>query len=121
MKAFIEGENFDPNSNEMKKLYIKDMYLGDYSYGLYSKLQTLLLICDGHDKSDLRIITNISTFINGIIYYTLGINTKDYSSEREIVSAIEEITGMQVNDWIENVLETKIAEAEKEVQKIRGE
>lgn len=119
MKVFIESENFDPNSNEMKKLYIKDMYLGDYSYGTYSKLQLALIECESIEESELSVITGMNSYVNGIMYCILGIDAWDYNSPEEIRSLIFKKTGKNFNDWLNDVLEEKIKEATTELTRYK--
>lgn len=38
MRITVKNELIDVKSTEMKKLYLRNVYIGEYSYGDYSKL-----------------------------------------------------------------------------------
>ena len=86
MKVFYGIEHFDPDSTEIKKLYIKYVYLGDYSYGLYSKLQMLLIDCASHPESNFRTISSMGAHINGAIYREYGIDVWELDNPYDIKS-----------------------------------
>ena len=119
MKVFFEAEDLDPNSKEMKKLYIKDVHLGEYNYGLYSRLRQALIDCSSMvPGSKLRSISGMNTYVNGIIYHTFNINVWDLDNPIEIKGFIEKTTGLDFNEWLEIELNKKLAEAQKQLKDI---
>ena len=119
MKVFYGSEKLDVNSIEMKKLYIKDVYLGDYSYGLYSKLQLVLIDCQNSGESTLRSISGMNTYINGVIYKTFGLDIWELENPMDIKVIIQEKTDKSFNEWLEYTLKEKIKEAEDELKRIK--
>ena len=111
MKVFYHAEALDTESDEKKKLYMKDTYLGDYNFGLYSQLQLLLIECESLNVKGLRVITGMNTYVNGIIYEKFGVDVWDLENPLDIKQIILDKTGLLFDEWLEGILNEKIAEA----------
>ena len=81
----------------MKTLYMNDLPIGEYSYGLYSKVQINLIKKDSHG------IPVLDNYFAGKAHYQLGINVYECTSKEEIITAIEVASKMNINAWIESI------------------
>jgi hypothetical protein len=102
MKVMFESEQLDINSTEMKPMILRGVNIGEYSYGLYSKLQ----------KKEIRerkdIIVSFENYICGIIHDYFQIDVLTANDVKNAEKICQEKFSISLNEWVNKELQTKL-------------
>lgn len=97
MKVTFKKETLNPNSIEKRDLYLRDKYVGQYDYGVYSKIVLL-------KAKKQELLPDYENFICGMIhkYFNIEIDNKHDIEKAEKI-CIEKENCSLIN-WINDEL-----------------
>jgi predicted HicB family RNase H-like nuclease len=104
MKVTFKSETLNPNSTEMKPMILRGENVGEYSYGLYSKLQKQNMK-ENHDT--LGVFEN---YICGMIHKHFNINVITANDVKNAKKICQEKYGISLNEWINQELQSRLRE-----------
>lgn len=97
MRITVKNELIDVKSTEMKKLYLRIVYIGEYSYGDYSKLVRI-------KANNNHFLGSFENYICGLIHNYFKIDVLNENDVKNAINLCKEKEQIELIDWINQQL-----------------
>lgn len=97
MQITVKSELIDVKSTEMKKLYLRNVYIGEYSYGDYSKLVRI-------KANNNHFLGSFENYICGLIHNYFKIDVLNKNDVKNAMELCKEKEHIELIDWINQQL-----------------
>ena len=98
MKVTVKSETLNPNSIEKRDLYLRNKYIGQYDYGVYSKI--VLLKARKHE-----LLPNYENFICGILHKYFNVDILNKKDVENVMKLCKEKEHIDLIDLVNNMLQ----------------
>lgn len=98
MKVTVKSETLNPNSIEKRDLYLRDKYVGQYDYGVYSKIVLL-------KAKKQELLPDYENFICGMIHKHFNVDILNKKDIENVMKLCKEKEHINLIDWVNNMLQ----------------